>query len=108
MSTYEAKDSKTRAQQLKVQEVAIHATDVEMVEVDGSDLIVKVGEKVTKVVMVVQKVDATPTLTVIPAADLSIVDSVAHTAGGDAKAIKVTGCTLATNDVLLVKYETKQ
>lgn len=102
-----ATSDKVQDQQLKVQELAIRTADTHLYATDAGDLIVKIGEGVAAAVCCIVVDDSVPGLVVKPAADLSIVDSTAYTAGGDESAIRIDTLALAANDVLLVKYISK-
>jgi hypothetical protein len=66
---------------------------------------VKIGEPVKSVLLCIQKDDSANDLVHFAASSLSIVDSSAYTAGGDLKAIKITGlAAVDANDVVILKY----
>lgn len=74
-----------------------------------STLTVLIREYVDKVFNVSCKNDVTNLVTQYAMSSISIVDSVAGTAGGDQKSIKITGlASLAVGDCLTVKYSNKQ
>jgi hypothetical protein len=102
--SFQSKDSLILGQQLRVQELVIGAEDVGLYIASGGAVFVNVQEPVLKVYIAYVKVNAGPSFTVEPAASISIVDSVALTAGGDQKVIKISSLTLAANDVLVLKY----
>jgi hypothetical protein len=92
--------------QLKVQELCIHKDqDSNLFQVDGADVIIFVDEAVNTVKSCMVLDNSVPGMVAIPAASLSVVDSSAFTAGGDRKAIKIATLTLATNDVITIKYD---
>lgn len=99
-----AQSDKVQNQQLKVQELAVRAADTHLFATDSGDLVVLVGEPVEAAVCCIVVDDSVPGVVVKAAADLSIVDSEAYTAGGDESAIRIGTLALAANDVLLIKY----
>jgi len=104
---YLSQNDEIQSQRLKVQEVTIRYSDMALYATSGSNTIVLIREPVSAIVSCSHVVDAGPSTSVVAQANLSIVDSVAFTAGGDAGGIKVTNQNLASNDVLVVKYITK-
>lgn len=105
---YRAKSDKVQGQQLKVQELVVRAADTQLFDANGGAAVILIGEQVDAIVSVTQHDDSVPGLVMYAASALSIVDSTAFTAGGDLKGIKATGLALAANDVVVVKYITKQ
>lgn len=105
--SFEAKDSAVRNKQLQVQELCVTKADTGIVVASGSDYIVKIGEELVTVLCVEQILAAGGSVASLDSADVSIVDSAAYTAGGDKKAIKCASLTLATGDVVRVKYVVK-
>lgn len=104
---FRAKQDKVLNQQLQVQEVVVRKADTQLYATSGSDIILLLGEPLTAAVSVLFQDDSAGTVAPIAAANLSIVDSTAYTAGGDLKAIKVASLTFATSDVLIVRYVSK-
>lgn len=102
--SYEAKNSAARNQQLKVQELCVSLADVALSVDSGANHVVIVGEPLASVRCAL-KIAADGTVTGVAVANLSIVDSAAYTAGGDEKAILLTGVQLAAGDQLMVKYQ---
>lgn len=90
--------------QLKVQEVNVTTADSELYNANGGNLVLLIGEPVAEVRLALQKDDSANALVNFDAASISVVDSSAFTAGGDRKAVKITGCVLAANDLLVCKY----
>lgn len=102
---FQAKDSATLNQQLKVQQLRIMGSDPQMYVISGGNLFVLVREQVIKIVRASVYVDGTNTNTNYAQANLTICDSTALTAGGDKGAIEITGVSaLAANDVVSVDY----
>ena len=102
---FESKQVAVRNQELKVKELCVDLTDVSVIQVSGADLIVTVGEVVTKVRFALKVLAAGGADSAVAASGVTIVDSSAFTLGGDKKAIKVAATTLAAGDQLLIKYE---
>lgn len=102
---FQAKDALVRNQQLKVQELSLTNKDGSILIDNGADHIVVIGEPVSKVLIARMKDDSANAWIEYAQASISIVDSSAYTAGGDLKAIKITGlATVDTDDVVVVKY----
>lgn len=104
MSFFPKSDAVANAQ-LKQIEVLLTSADNSIVSASGSDLILQIGEEVAAVTMAIKHKDSDGTVTKIAAANCAIVDSSALTAGGDAKAIKLTSVALASADVLRIVYK---
>ena len=102
-----AQSDKVQDQQLKVQELAIRTADTHLYTTDAGDVVVLINEEVAAAVCCIVVDDSVPGVVVKAAASLSIVDSTAYTAGGDESAIRIDTLTLAANDVILLKYITK-
>lgn len=103
---FESNSPRVRANQLQVQELCIHKDqDQNLYVVSGSDVIVFIDEAVDIVKSCMVLDNSVPGMVAVPAASLSVVDSSAYTAGGDRKAIKIASLTLATNDVITLKYK---
>jgi hypothetical protein len=107
MSTgFTPQDEQTAQQALQVQELSISGQDEGMYVISAGSLFVLVNEPVLKVYLGRCKVDSTNLWTEFQNANLVICDSALLTPGGDMGAIKFTGlAALATNDMVLVKYE---
>lgn len=102
---YYPKNDQTQFQSLKVQELAISGSDSDMYVVSGGNTFVNIREPVLQVYLAQVKVDASNLVTQFTQANISIVDSVLHTAGGNKGAIKLTGlAAVQTNDCIIVKY----
>lgn len=97
-------------QQLQVQELCVSTKEPQLYVVSGSDLIVFIDEAIQEVKAILNVDDSGPTSLPIAASARSIVDSTAFTAGGDRKAIKLTGLgsSFAVNDLLIIKYIVQQ
>ena len=102
--SFQAKHELTRARQLEVQELVISTLTPELAVVSGSDLIVLVREEVKEAVCAILIDGTTPKIYAVAAAAMSVVDSVAYTAGGDKKAIKLAGVALAAGDAVILKF----
>lgn len=103
--SFESKSAPVRGNQLKVQELCLTSEDRQILIDNGSDHIVIIGEPVKSVLLCIQKDDSTNALVHFAASSLSIVDSSAYTAGGDLKAIKITGlAAVDASDVVILKY----
>lgn len=102
--SFNSRDNQLLGQQLQVQELEFSQADGSFYTVSGSDVVIQIREVVSKVYLAIVKDDSVPSLVVIPAASVQIVDSSAGTVGGDMKAIKLLSLTLAANDVVMLKY----
>lgn len=106
-----AQSDKVQNQQLKVQELVVRTSDTHLYVVDGSDVVVKIGQPVEAVVSCMFQDDSAAGgagLLTIAASALSIVDKDSpYGAGGDESAIRVAAVTLAANDMLHIKYISK-
>jgi len=101
--SYQSKDDRVLAIQLKVQELCLSSAD-RIVSVSGADLLVSIGEPVESVHSAL-KVAADGTVTAVAKADQLIVDSSSPSlTTGDDKVIKLVGESLATGDVLVLRY----
>lgn len=99
------KDSLTMNQALKVQELVIKGSDTGMYSVSGGNTFINVREPVGQVYVASCKVDASNLVTQFQQANTLIVDSSAHTLGGDQKAIELVGlAAVAANDCIVVRY----
>lgn len=98
--------NKVQNQQLKVQEVVVRFADTHLYSTSGSDSYVNIGEAMSAAVAIVHLDDSGPACTLLAASTLSLVDSTAHTAGGDLSSIKVTGVQMAANDCFVVRFIT--
>lgn len=106
--SFQAKNEAVLNQQLKVQEVRVTTAQSNILVASGSDYIVQIGEAVASVMDAIKHPAAGGNASCQAFANLSIVDSTAFTAGGDAKAIKIASLTLAANDVVAVHYATQK
>lgn len=101
--SYQSKDDRVLAIQLKVQELCLSSTD-RIVSVSGADLLVSIGEPVESVHSAL-KVAEDGTVSAVAKADQLIVDSAdSSDEDGDDKVIKLVGESLATGDVLVLRY----
>lgn len=100
-----AANDKVQNQKLKIQQLLVRAADVQLYTNSGSDTLINIGEAVAQVVAVLHQVDATPAITPVAAASLSIQDHVMSS--GDQSDIKIAGQQLAANDLFYVMYITK-
>jgi hypothetical protein len=97
---FQAKDPSVLSQQLKVQELVIRAADTHLYTVSGSDVVIDIGEDVAAVVCAIHLDNSAAATSgetgpiMVPAASLSV----------SGENITVASVTLATNDVLIVKY----
>jgi hypothetical protein len=106
---YYPKNSNTQYQSLKVEELDISGSDATLFTIASGNCYVNVLEPVTQVYLARVKVDSSNTFTEFAQSSIVIVDSVAHTAGGDMGAIQITGlAALNPNDCLIVKYVTQE
>ena len=104
---FDPKDELTRNQALKVESLDLSASDSGLFSISGGNCLVQIGEPVVKIFLVRCKVDSTNLTTEFAQSSLAIVDS-SGSAGGDQKAIKITGLSaLAAGDCLSLKYSTK-
>jgi len=102
---YSSQSPRVANQQLKVQELCVHKNqDTNLYVVSGSDVIVFIDEAVDVIKGCMLIDDSASETLAVPAASLSVVDSSAYTAGGDRFAIKLASVTLATNDMVILKY----
>jgi len=103
---FQSNSPRVMDQQLKVQELDIHKDqDGNLYLVSGADVIIFIDEAVDTIKSCMILDNSVPIMVAVPAASLSVVDSTAYTAGGDRKAIKLAAITLATNDVVNLKYK---
>jgi hypothetical protein len=96
--SYQAKKSQVLELQLKVQEICVRLQDKEVVEVDGGDLVIKVGEPLEACLLAI-KVAADGTLSGVDSADISLESNDEH--------IRLATTALASGDKLLLKYIAK-
>lgn len=102
---FNPKNENTMQQSLRVQEISLSGSDSTLYAISGGSLYVRILEPVEKIFLASVKVDSSNTVTQFAQSSLSIVDSVALTAGGDQKVIKILGlAALASGDCLVVKY----
>lgn len=102
--SFMAKQSAQMENQLKVQELNVTSLDTDLFIDRGANTQITVGEPLDRAISAVQIV-AAGTVTAVPFANISIVDSAAGTAGGDRKALLLTGISgIAAGDVVTVKY----
>lgn len=103
---FQSNSPRVMSNQLSVQELSVHKDqDVNLYIVSGADIIVLIDEAVDNIKSCMVFDNSVPSMVVVPAASLSVVDSTAYTAGGDRKAIKIAALTLATNDVIRLQYK---
>lgn len=106
---YYPKDANTQSQSLKVEELYISGSDNGMYTISGGNLFVLVNEPIVQIYLASVKVDSSNLVTQFQQSSLSIVDSVALTAGGNMSAIEIAGLSaLAAGDCLLVAYVTQE
>src|ERR1700722_8700539 len=106
---YIAKDATTQYQALKVEELDIAGLDNGVYQISGGNCYVMVNEPVVLVYLARIKVDSSNTWTEYAQSSITIVDSVALTAGGNMSAIEITGlAAINPNDCLVVKYVTQE
>lgn len=101
---FRSQDGKVQDQQLKVQELVVRKADTHLYDEESGDTVVLVNEPVSAVVSCMVLDDSGPSATLKAAADLSIVDSLGYTPGGDESAIRIDTLALAANDVIVLKY----
>lgn len=97
MSNYEAKDSRVRQQQLKVQEVVVKATDTQIYDANGGNGKIDIGENVSEVLLVIQHDDSA-------AVGANLLSFAAATVAISGSEITITGLALAANDNVTIKY----
>lgn len=107
---YVPKNSQTAGQSLKVQELDVSGADADLFSSSGGNTFVNIRESVSKVYMAQVKIDASNSIVNYPLASTSIVDSSTHsTSNSDSGAIQITGlASLATNDLIIVKYSVQE
>jgi hypothetical protein len=96
--SFQAKNAEVLDLQLKIQEVVVRLDDKQVLEVDGSDLVVKIEEPLKECLLAL-KVEADGTLSGVDSADISL--------ESDDKHIRLASQSLAAGDKLLLKYITK-
>ena len=102
---YSPKNEQVMNQSLKVQELSLSGSDVNLFEISSGNCIVYIREPVEKVFLVRIKVDSSNLMTEFAQSSISIVDSNLLTSGGNEQAIKITGlAAVAAGDCLIVKY----
>lgn len=102
--SFMAKSSAQMQNQLKVQELSVSSTDTDLFIDRGANTQITVGEALDEC-RSAMRILADGTLTAIAADSISIVDSAAGTAGGDRKAILLTGVDgIVAGDLVTVKY----
>lgn len=102
--SFQAKGNAQLNQQLRVQELVVSAADVSLFNANSGDAVILIQEPVAKVISALFQDDSAASIAPVAAASISIVDSVAFTAGGDKGGIKLASTALAANDCVIVKY----
>lgn len=103
--SFQAKSEQTLNQQLKVEKLMVTTLEPSLSFDSSGDRVIVVGEVVTRVYRA-SRVVAAGTATGVAAANISIVNSADGASGGDQKAIKLAGVTLAAGDSIEVCYAT--
>lgn len=104
-ASFQAKTTAVLNQQLKIQEVVIRAADKNLYVIDTSNVVVIISEPLASVTACYFHDNSAATLTSQVAADMTLVDSAAYTAGGDKSAIRLASVpALDANDHIVVRY----
>lgn len=108
-SSYLGKSDSVQNSQLKMQDLRVTNKEPGLYVDNGADLTFLIGEQVARIVACKFLDDSAGTEAVKAQSTLSIVDSTAYTAGGDQKAIRVTGiASLDDGDMLTLVYITSK
>lgn len=104
---FQAKNADALSQQNLVQMMVVRASDINLQQVQGGDVIITIGEPLVQVISAQVHDNSVPSLTSLTAAALIICDSTAFTAGGDRKSVRLDGiASMDANDHVILQYIT--